>query len=94
MFLYVALESQHIQISLNLFPLLVSLQTHLVISQSLDVVQSSAYCLASTIGARHTLDPLIADTSQTNPDSQSASRRHNSPNLRPYANKQLPFTVK
>lgn len=37
--------------------------------------QSSAYCFAKTIGALQTLAPLIADTSQTNPDSQSASRR-------------------
>ena len=63
-----------------------------VMSQSLDVLQSSAYCLATAIGARHTLAPLVADTSQINPDSQSASRRHNSPNFRPYANKQFPIT--
>lgn len=44
------------------------------------------------MGARQTLAPPIADTSHTKPDSQSASRRHNSPNLRPYANKQLPVT--
>lgn len=61
-------------------------------SQSLDVRQSSAYCLATAIGARQTLAPLIADKSQIKPDSQSASRRHSSPNLRPYANKQLPIT--
>lgn len=65
---------------------------YLVISQSLDVVQSSAYCFANTIGARQTLGPPIAEMSQTNPDSQSASLRHNSPILRPYANKQLPIT--
>lgn len=56
---------------------------YLVMSQSLDVAQSSAYCLAITIGARHTLAPPTADTSHTKPDSQSASRRQSSPNLRP-----------
>ena len=68
--------------------------SYLVISQSLDVVQSSAYCLAMAIGARQTLAPLVADTSHIKPDSQSASRRHNSPNLRPYANRQVPITKK
>lgn len=66
--------------------------SYLVISQSLDVVQSSEYCLATAIGARHTLAPLVAEMSQIKPDSQSASRRHNSPNLRPYANRQFPIT--
>ena len=56
---------------------------YLVMSQSLDVAQSSAYCLATTIGARQTLAPPTADTSQTKPDSQSASRRQSSPSLRP-----------
>lgn len=65
-----------------------------MISQSLDVAQSSAYCLAITIGARQTEAPPTADSSQTKPDSQSASRRQSSPNLRPYANKQFPITVK
>lgn len=57
--------------------------TYRVISQSLDVKQSSAYCLATAIGARHTLAPLTAETSQINPLSQSASLRHNSPNFLP-----------
>lgn len=61
-------------------------------SQSLDVAHSSAYCLAITIGARQTLAPPTAETSQTKPDSQSASRRQSSPSLRPYANKQFPIT--
>lgn len=69
------------------------ISSYRVISQSLDVKQSSEYCLAIAIGARHTLAPLDADTSHINPDSQSASRRHNSPNFRPYANKQFPITV-
>lgn len=68
-------------------------RTYRVISQSLDVRQSSAYCLAMAIGARQTLAPLTADTSQINPDSQSASLRHSSPSFRPYANKQLPITA-
>lgn len=62
-------------------------------SQSLDVKQSSEYCLATAIGARHTLAPLTADTSQIKPDSQSASLRHSSPSFRPYANRQLPITA-
>lgn len=64
--------------------------TYLVMSQSDDVEQSSAYCFATAIGARQTLAPPAADTSHTKPDSQSASRRHNSPILRPYAKRQLP----
>lgn len=61
-------------------------------SQSLDVMQSSAYCLASTIGGRHTLAPLRVEMSQTRPDSQSESRRHSSPYLRPSGNTQWPMT--
>lgn len=45
------------------------------------------------IGARHTLAPLAADISHINPASQSASRRHNSPNFRPYTNRQFPITI-
>lgn len=56
---------------------------YLDISQSLDVEQSSAYCFANAMGARQTLAPLVAETSHTRPDSQSASRRHNSPSFRP-----------
>lgn len=67
-------------------------RSYLEISQSLDVEHSSEYCLAMAIGARHTLDPLAADTSQTSPASQSASRRHSSPNLRPYKNRHFPIT--
>lgn len=59
------------------------IKEYLVMSQSEDVEHSSAYCLATTIGARHTLAPPVADTSHTRPLSQSASRRHNSPILRP-----------
>jgi hypothetical protein len=87
----------------------VNIVTHLVMSQSLDVEQSSAYCFAITIGARQTLAPPAAEISQTfkvefqldlfhlniekilskkniiltKPDSQSASRRHNSPSFLP-----------
>lgn len=67
---------------------------YLVMSQSEDVEHSSAYCFATTMGARHTFGPPAADTSHTRPLSQSASRRHNSPILRPYAKRQLPKAVK
>lgn len=66
--------------------------SHREISQSLDVVHSSEYCLAMAIGARQTLDPLAADTSHTSPGSQSASSRHSSPSLRPYTKRQFPVT--
>lgn len=68
--------------------------TYLEISQSLDFSQSSAYCFGMAIGARHTLESLAGDRSQTSPDSQSASRRHSSPSFRPYKNKHFPLTVK
>lgn len=67
-------------------------KSYLVMSQSLEVEQSSAYCFARTIGARQTLAPPTADTSHTKPDSQSASRRQSSPSFRPQANKQFPIT--
>jgi hypothetical protein len=63
-------------------------------SQSDDVEQSSAYCFATAIGARHTLALPVADISHTRPDSQSASRRHNSPIFLPYAKRQLPNAAK
>lgn len=52
-------------------------------SQSLEVSQSSAYCLPITIGTRQTLAPLTGETSQFNPFSQSSSLRHNSPSFAP-----------
>lgn len=59
------------------------------------MLQGSEYCLSCLTGGLHTLaDPPDSGSAHNNPDSQSLSRLHNSPALRPYANKQVPTTEK
>uniref|UniRef100_A0A182Q5X9 Uncharacterized protein n=1 Tax=Anopheles farauti TaxID=69004 RepID=A0A182Q5X9_9DIPT len=59
---------------------------------SLEVMQSSPYCLATMVGGRQTLAPLSAEMSHTSPDSQSESCRQSSPYFRPYIGIQMPTT--